>query len=67
MNRLIILPLQTLPSEQKMWKDDVNEVMLAADILRFNPYDTTENAFPVTYSGSLTTADLGFLSNTRLV
>ena len=65
MSRLIVLPLQTLPSEKKNWRDDISEVMLAADVLRYQKYDTTENAFPATAAASLTTTSIGIDNNGR--
>jgi len=65
LSRLLILPLQVLPSLKKNWKDDISEVMLAADILRYKLYDSTENAFPATKSAALTTTDLGEITSGR--
>jgi hypothetical protein len=66
LSRLIILPLQTLPTMDKTFVDDISEVVLAGDILRFSPYDTTENVFPVSGSASLTTADVGIVDCQRV-
>lgn len=66
MSRLIVLPLQTLPSNTKNWRDDISEVMLAGDILRFNNYNTDENVFPVTNAASLTTTGEGILTHSRI-
>lgn len=67
MSRLIVLPLQTLPSLEKNWQDDISEVMLAADILRYNVRaDSNVNAFPLTLATSLTTTNLGYRSEERM-
>lgn len=67
MNRLMVLPLQTIPTTEKTFDDDISEIMLAADIIRFNPRaDTTVNPFPATISGAVTTTNLGYLSEERI-
>jgi len=67
MNRLIVLPLQTLPVMDKTFQDDVSEVMLAADILRYNVRaDSDVNAFPCTVSSALSTTNTGYRSEERI-
>jgi len=67
MSRLIVLGLQTLPSLEKQYSDDISEVMLTADILRFNVRaDTTLNPFNVAQETDLTTASEGYRSEERM-
>lgn len=68
MDRKLVLPLQTWSSLSKTYAEDINEVMIVGDIIRhkLRP-NTTTNAFPVTSSGSLTTTDVGYVEEQRLI
>lgn len=68
MDRKLVLPLQTWSSLSKTYAEDINEVMIVGDIIRhkLRP-NTSVNAFPVTSSGSLTTTDVGYLEEQRII
>lgn len=67
MDRKLVLPLQTWPSLEKTWAEDIKEVMVVGDIIRhkLRP-NTSVNAFPVTKEDSLTTADTGYLEEMQI-
>lgn len=67
LNRILVLPLQTIPLLEKKYADDVAEIMVAGDILRYNLYDSVENAFPATAEDALTTAGVGYRTNGRVL
>jgi hypothetical protein len=68
MDRRIILPLQTLPTMEKRYSEDISEVMLSADIMRYKVIaDSNVNAFPATHAETLTTTDVGFLTEEAIV
>lgn len=67
MDRKIILGLQTIPFlKGKGWQDDVQEVMVAADILRFKIRDSM-NAFPGVKEAAVTTSDTGIMDDGRFM
>jgi hypothetical protein len=66
-DRKIVLPLQTWSSINKTYSEDIKQIMVVADILRFRYRpDTTTNPFPVTIETGLTTTDLGYLEEQRV-
>jgi hypothetical protein len=68
MDRKIVLGLQTIPFlKDKGWADDIQEVMVAADILRYKIRDTSLNAFPGTKEAAVTTTDTGIMSDGRFM
>lgn len=67
MDRKLCLPLQTWSTIDKTYQEDVKEIMVVGDIIRFNLRpDTTTNPFPITAATSLTTTDTGDREETRV-
>ncbi len=54
-----VYPLQTIPLQNKMYANDLAEVMLFGNIVYYRKADTTNNAFPATWAAALTTTTNG--------
>ena len=63
MSREIIYPLQTVPVDMKLWRKDIKEVMLQADLIKWR---NTDAAVPAYEAGVLldnTTTNVGLFHN----
>jgi hypothetical protein len=58
----LVYPLQSKPRMDKMYAEDVSEVLIHGDILA----QYGNSPFPVTVASSLSTTDTGFIPNGRL-
>jgi hypothetical protein len=61
-SRKLVYPLQSKPRMDKMYQEDVSEVLIHGDILA----QYGNSPFPVTVATTLTTTDTGFIPNGRL-
>lgn len=57
--RKIIYPTQMMPLANKMYEEDIHEVMIFADIVKVKKQDTTTNATPVTVAADVTATTTG--------
>ncbi len=63
MSREIIYPLQTVPVDMKLWRKDVKEVMLQADLIKWR---NEAAAIPAVHAGVIldnTTTNIGIFQN----
>ena len=63
MSREIIYPLQTVPVDMKLWKKDIKEVMLQADLIKWRNTAAAVPAMHTTVNLDVTSSQIGLFHN----
>lgn len=63
MSREIIYPLQTVPVDMKLWRKDIKEVMLQADLIKWRNYEAALPAMHTAVLLDCTTTAIGNFHN----
>jgi len=63
MSREIIYPLQTVPVDMKLWRKDIKEVMLQADLIKWRNTSAAVPAMHLTVNLDVTASKVGLFQN----
>ena len=63
MSREIIYPLQTVPVDMKLWRNDIKEVMLQADLIKWRNTSAAIPAMHTTVNLDITSTKVGMFQN----